>query len=927
MLLLVSCERSMLTSAKKSSTLERLETPPNPAALIPFSRDKDFVERGTILDQIYEKFTASGSRTVLVGLGGVGKSQLAIEYAYQTRDRSQETWVFWVHASNTARFEQSFREIANCVKIPGRQNPQANVFQLVHDWLHDDRKGKWLVILDNADDASFLVQAQSKGRDGQTSNNIENTRPLITYLPHCPNGSILVTTRSRDAALKLVEQRDIIAIGPMGMVEALALVEKKLEKCDNDDNTAELVEALEFMPLAIVQAASYISKRMPRYSLQDYLKDFRKSDRKRTSLLDRDSEQLRRDWEAKNSILITWQISFDYIRKIRSTAADLLSLMSFFDRQGIPEALLRSPDTHRNLHRNQKKRSDDDDDHNSISTACSDDDTDKTSQSSINDEFEDDISLLQDYSFISVTADRTTFEMHRLVQLATRKWLEDQKQQEKWKQQFIKNLNEELPTGEYENWVQCRTLFPHAKLALLHEPEEQNSLQEWASILYKAGWYAWQMGNGKDAEKLSVKSMKVRKKIFGREHDDTLNSMAIVGLVYESRGQWDAAEELQVQVMETCQKKLGVDHPDTLTSMGNLALTYRIQGRWDAAEELQVQVMEICKKKLGVNHPHTLTSMGNLALTYYNQGRLDAAEELDVQVMETCKKKLGVDHPDTLTNMSNLALTYSNQGRWDAAEELQVQVMETCKKKLGVDHPFTLTNMGNLASTYCIQGRWDAAEELQVQVMETCKKKIGVDHPDTLTSMGNLASTYCIQGRWDAAEELQVQVMETCKKKLGVDHPDTLISMGNLASTYRIQGRWDAAEELQVQVMEICKKKLGVNHPHTLTSMGNLALTYYNQGRLDTAEELEVQVMETRKKKLGVDHPFTLTSMANLAYTWKEQDRHEEALKLMEECVVLRTKILGINHPQTLSSHKNLLVWRTVELGIDASAGRNLDAK
>ncbi|EMR84639.1 putative tpr domain protein [Botrytis cinerea BcDW1] len=914
------------TNFYHNASPERLETPPNPAALIPFSRDKDFVERGTILDQIYEKFTASGSRTVLVGLGGAGKSQLAIEYAYQTRDRSQETWVFWVHASNTARFEQSFREIANCVKIPGRQNPQANVFQLVHDWLHDDRKGKWLVILDNADDASFLVQAQSKGRDGQTSNNIENTRPLITYLPHCPNGSILVTTRSRDAALKLVEQRDIIAIGPMGMVEALALVEKKLEKCDNNDNIAELVEALEFMPLAIVQAASYISKRTPHYSLQDYLKDFRKNDRKRTSLLDHDSEQLRRDWEAKNSILITWQISFNYIRKIRSTAADLLSLMSFFDRQGIPEALLRSSDTHRNLHRNQKERSDDDD-HSSISTAYSDDDTDKTSQSSINDEFEDDISLLQDYSFISVNANRTTFEMHRLVQLATRKWLEDQKQQEKWKQQFIKNLNEELPTGEYENWVQCQTLFPHAKLALLHEPEEQNSLQEWASILYKAGCYAWQMGNGKDAEKLSVKAMKVRKRIFGREHDDTLRSMAIVGLIYIFRGQWDAAEELQVQMMETCKKKLGVDHPFTLTSMNNLALTYSNQGRWDAAEELQVQVMDTRKKKLGLDHPRTLTSMGNLALTYSNQGRWDAAEELQVQVMETRKKKLGVDHPDTLTSMGNLALTYSNQGRWDAAEELEVQVMETCKKKLGVDHPDTLTSMGNLASTYRNQGRWNAAEELEVQVMETCKKKLGVDHPFTLTSMGNLASTYRNQGRWDAAEELQVQVMETCKKKLGVDHPDTLTSMNNLALTYSNQGRWDAAEELQVQVMETRKKKLGVDHPDTLTSMGNLASTYRNQGRWDAAEKLQVQVMETCKKKLGVDHPFTLTSMANLAYTWKEQDRHKEALKLMEECVVLRTRILGINHPETLSSHTNLLVWRTLELGIDASADRKLDAK
>ncbi|PQE24997.1 hypothetical protein CJF32_00009547 [Rutstroemia sp. NJR-2017a WRK4] len=146
-----------LTGANEGSTLERSETPPNPSIVIPFSRDTDFVERGTILDQIYQKCTVSGSRTALVGLGGVGKSQLAIEYAYRTRDRSPETWIFWVHASNAARFEQSFRDIANCVKIPGRQNLQANIFQLVCDWLRNDRKGKWVLILDNMDDAGFLV--------------------------------------------------------------------------------------------------------------------------------------------------------------------------------------------------------------------------------------------------------------------------------------------------------------------------------------------------------------------------------------------------------------------------------------------------------------------------------------------------------------------------------------------------------------------------------------------------------------------------------------------------------------------------------------------------------------------------------------------------------------------------------------------------
>jgi hypothetical protein len=114
--------------------------------------------------------------------------------------------VFWVHASNAARFEESFREVANRVKIPGRQNPTANIFQLVHDWLCDERNGKWALIMDNVDDAGFLVEARRTRQEGQT-NGIEggNSRSLVLYLPQCSHGSILITTRSEDEALNLVE--------------------------------------------------------------------------------------------------------------------------------------------------------------------------------------------------------------------------------------------------------------------------------------------------------------------------------------------------------------------------------------------------------------------------------------------------------------------------------------------------------------------------------------------------------------------------------------------------------------------------------------------------------------------------------------------------------------------------------------------------
>ncbi|CZR52081.1 related to kinesin light chain [Phialocephala subalpina] len=717
---------------------DRPETPPNPSIVIPFSRDADFVER-EILDQIRQKCAVSGSRTALVGLGGVGKSQLAIEYAYRTRDRSPQTWVFWVHASNATRLEESFRHIADCVKISGRKNPQADIFQLVHDRLCDEKRGKWALILDNVDDASFLVEARRTEREGQPSG-IESakSRSLMSYLPQCPHGSILITTRSEDEALSLVEQRNIITIEPMSSEDALKLFETKLvgnnDGSDNGDVAAELLVALELMPLAIVQAAAYISRRTPRYSVREYLQSFRESDRKRTSLLDYNGKQLRRDREAKNSIIVTWQISFDHIRKIRPSAADLLSLMSFFDRQGIPDILLQNRSEQITSRQDEKQCTNGDDSCVDNDTGDSDDEDSSASQSSMSDRFEEDISVLRNYSFISVNANGTTFEMHGLVQLAMRKWLEANGQMERWKHQSIKNLDAELPTGEYENWERCQALFPHAQSAAAQKPKGSDSLTGWASVLYKAAWYAIRIGKVVEAESMLIQAMKVRKKILGVEHSDTLEGMGIVGLAYRLNGRWDDAERLEVKVMETFKTKLGVDHPDTLTSMANLASTYRNQGRWDDAEKLFVQVMETFKTKLGVDHPSTLTSMANLATTLWNQGRWDDAEKLFVQVMETRKTKLGVDHPSTLTSMANLASTLWNQGRWDDAEKLSVQVMETRKTKLGVDHPDTLTSMNNLAFAWKGNGK----EIEAIRLMEDCvrgrKRSLGINHPDFISS-------------------------------------------------------------------------------------------------------------------------------------------------------------------------------------------------
>jgi tetratricopeptide (TPR) repeat protein len=715
------------------------------------------------------------------------------------------------------------------VKIPGWDNPQVNILELVSNWLCEEANGRWVMVVDNADDIHVFSQLDGS----HTAHNlVQVAQRLSDFLPQSPNGSILITSRSRDAAYKLTgKDSDIIEVKPMDKDQSITLLKKKLPGNLDRNEGVELVHSLDYMPLAITQAAAYISQRSPRITVSKYIRDLRESDKDRAGLLNKDAGDTRRDGRASNSIMATWQITFEYIRKERPSAARLLSLMSLFDRQGIPEALLLEGYYVDN-----------------IAEA----------------DFEDDISILTSFSLVTMNIDGNEFEMHRLVQLSTKKWLELCDELESWKERYIVVMDQAFPIGEYENWVVCQHLFPHAEMVLLHRPTNKDYLERWASILYNAAWYSNDKGNYEMAEKMNRRAVDGYDKVLGAEHPSTLKSISNLALTFWNQGRWKEAEELEVQVMETRKRVLGAEHPSTLTSMANLASTYTNQGRWKEAEELEVQVMETRLRVLGTEHPDTLTSVANLASTYRDQGRWDQAEDLQAQGLKLCSKVLGAEHPDTLTSMANLASTYMDQGRWKEAEELEVQVMETRLRVLGAEHPDTLTIMANLASTFRNQGQLKEAEELEVQVMETRKRVLGAEHPSTLNSISNLASTFWNQGRWKEAEELEVQVMETRLRVLGAEHPSTLTSMANLASTYRDQGRWKEAEELQARELKLCSKVLGTEHPDTLISMNNLASIWKSQGSDQQAIDLLSECVQLQQQNLGADHPFTEKSRQTL---------------------------------------------------------------
>ncbi|KAI8674483.1 hypothetical protein NCS57_00346200 [Fusarium keratoplasticum] len=904
-----------------------------PYFCVPFDRDPDFIDRPDILTWLEGQYTGSASRMALVGMGGFGKSQVAIQFAHHIHDKSPQTSVFWVHASSKPRFEEAYRFIAQRLELPRRNDPDIDVLGLVRDWLQTEEAGSWLMVLDNVDDVNLChPSANASGNKAANQPTDENAiassdqRPLAAYLPKCRSGTILVTSRSMDAAEKLTSsQKAIYRISTMDDTQGLQLFRNKLNGDFDRDTAADLLRALDCIPLAITQAAAYINRRAPRASVKTYLDAFRESDKKKGSLLNRDAGDLRRDETVSNSVVTTWQVTFDQINRERPSAAKLLSFMSFFNPQGIPEFVLHDYST---------------------------DLTDNVDRDADSDDFEDDLDVLRGYSLVSVTAAQDVCEVHSLVQFCTRAWI-SMDDAERWRQVFLRSMSRHFPSGAFETWPTCQLLLPHIESVLEEKPPDED-LQNWACLLTSCAYYMLTVGNYTAAEKLGRKAVEIRAKVLGEEHPSTLASMANLASTFWNQGRWKEAEELEAQELEICSRVLGEEHPDTLASMANLASTFRKQGRWKEAEELQAQELEICSRVLGEEHPSTLTSMANLASTFSNQGRWKEAEELEVGVMETRKRVLGEEHPDTLTSMANLASTFMSQGRWKEAEKLQVGVVETMQRVLGEEHPDTLTSMANLASTFSNQGRWKEAEELGVGVMETRKRVLGEEHPDTLmsmnnlaltfwnqgrwkeaeelgvgvmetrkrvlgeehpdtlTSMNNLASTFSNQGRWKEAEELEVGVIETTKRVLGEEHPDTLMSMANLASTFSNQGRWKEAEELEVGVMETRKRVLGEEHPDTLTSMNNLASTFLDQGRWKEAEELQVGVIETRKRVLGEEHPSTLTSMANLAITWKYQDRTRDALALMRSCVLLQERVLGIDHPHTASSVAVLAQWENM---------------
>ncbi|KAI9764473.1 MAG: hypothetical protein M1840_008399 [Geoglossum simile] len=792
---------------------------------VPFSRDDFFIGRGDIIANISEKRKQAASRNhtriALVGLGGIGKSQIAIEYVYRVQQVEPQTLVVWIHASSLTRFEQGYRNIADKIPIPGREDPKADILQLVCAWLSDRRNGQWLMILDNADDDSVFFAADKDSTGTAQINDITSyTRPLESFLPQTPNGMILITSRNRVAAINLVGTRgSIIQVEPMDEEDALALLSTRVPFSESSRADAKaLVQALEHIPLAITHAAAYIDTSAPMTTLSDYLELFRKSEANQVRLLGKKVlEDLRRDHSIRHAVIATLQISFAQIQKTEQSAADLLALMSMFDRQGVPISLLQN----------------------------------NTSQL----DFGDALAPLLSFSLVRAEIGKQSFEMHRLVQLSMKSWLKTNEQLSKWVKESIKVLTAAFPSGGYETWTDCQVLLPHAREAIRHVTGDEEDVLNQAKIAFSAGWYLYLRGEYETAEKVVRMSVEVREKVRGREHLDTLTSVNDLGLILEKRGEYEEAEAMHRRALKGKEKVLGPEHPDTLTSVNNLGLVLKSQGKYEEAEAMYRRALKRYEKVLGPEHPYTLTCVDNLGLVLRSQGKREGAEEMHRRALKGYEKVLGPEHPDTLTSVDNLGLVLGGQGRYEEAEAMHWRALKGKEKVLGSEHPDTLTSVNNLGLVLKSQGKYEEAEAMYRRALKGKEKVLGPEHPYTLTGVNNLGLVLKSRGKYEEAEAMYRRALKGSEKVLGPEHPDTLTSINNFGLVLKSQGKYEEAEAMHRRALKGREKVLGPEHPYTLTCVDNLGLVLKSRGKYEEAEAMHRRALKGREKVLRTRTP------------------------------------------------------------------------
>ncbi|KAL4763169.1 uncharacterized protein BDW70DRAFT_158018 [Aspergillus foveolatus] len=742
--------------------------------MIPFPRNQAFVGRAPILEQLKSQALPIGttSRLVLFGLGGVGKSHIAIEFAHQIYTELQAS-VFWVSASSIDRFREGYSAIFD-EHISSDSDAKCDKAARVKEWLEKEHD-EWVLIIDNADETS-LFEPSKQGKQSESQS-------ILEFIPESQRGVILITTRNRAAGVKFTKgaAKALIEVKPMTSEEAKLLIKSNVtDQILEEDELDRLSELLGHLPLAIVQAAAFMQENS--MSVSEYIELYNDSEETSMDLLCEPFETLGRDTGVPNAVATTLIVSLDQIKERDPKAVEILQLIPFLDRNEVPKSLVQ--------HRIKRPL-----------------------------ELTKALGTLKAFSLIVPTNGKGDFSFHRLVQLVLRKWLILESLYEDKSIHAMELLNEVYPDATFENWGTCAAYLPHAQSVLSLIPELKGEAKRKVFHLQEGiAYYLWSQGRSKEAEVLDLQLVEAKKVEFGPEHPETLESVSGLASTYYDQGRWQEAEKLDAFIVEMRKKSLGPRDRVTLTSMANLATTIESQGRMDEAEKIRREVLETASSEFGDDDDQTITAMANLGTLYLDTGRVDEAAQLTQHVLHWRTKKLGAEHKFTLTSAIILSRIYRVQGKLEEAEKLALQTCTALKDALGSEHPETYAGKTILADIYYDQGRLDDAKALLAKIIEDGEQRNDADY-ELLGRKLRLADIYIEKKDEEQAEKLQREALRASMEALGPDHEFTLKCLYFIAMTHKRRGRDAEAIHLMAQVTHREEKLLGSFHSATLQSL------------------------------------------------------------------------------------------------------------
>jgi hypothetical protein len=818
---LMLAENHSLHATAVQSTLTSLQIN------VPQQRVANFVARETLLAEMKVRVMNDSPSlpVVLIGMGGSGKTQLALELCRQAEESLGFMAVIWIDASSPVSVKQAYGLIAK--KISNNQSDSADTeatISFVRNTLQNwDRR--WLVVFDNYDNPKAF---QSQG--------------IRHYLPSGKNGRILFTSRHEDAA-RLGHR---ITVSGMSEQESINLLLQR-PPIDEPEKTEglKIVSTLGHLALALDQAGAYIRAR--NLKLGDFISHYLK--RK-----DRVLKEIPDEWEYRKetslSIFTTWELSFEQIGgddEERERKGHFLTLAAFLDNTNISERYFQAYFYEA--------------EHEWMNIFGSNEEWDSEKLGDV-------LAELQRLSLLQMPNEQTNelrFSLHPVV----RDWIKLRQgieMRRKFTQEALMMLQSFLEDIDEENLslvVKQETIL-HLDSCLGNDQEflQQSTNEYDLGWLSEFGWFYYAQGRYDEAELLFKRALADYEEKQGLEHLDTRLMMTNLVFVYLNRLRYDEAENLLNRALIAKEKSLGLKHSNMVVTVENLTKNFANEEHYNEEE-----------KQLMINNVEYLVHV------YDRTGRYDEAEKLSNGIM-TAIENLDLKDLNQLSIMDSLANFHMANERYDKAEALLRRLLNGREETLGLKHSDTLRTVELLAEVLSDKERYDEAEELCRRALISREETLSLKHLDTLRTVEFLAEVLSYKERYDEAEALCRRALIGREEKLGLKHAITLLTVESLAYVLRYKEQYDEAEELYRRLLSGREETLGLEHPDTARAVKYLAYVLECKKRYDEAEALYRRLLSGREETLGLEHPKTVEAVQDLMRVLEALNRPEEAMQL-----------------------------------------------